>query len=121
MKDGLPKIDRLVYAVDCGRPVNPDGIRAQVEGAAIYGLSAAMHDAITIKGGAVEQTNFHQYKMPKIADAPKTEIFIVNSSEEPTGIGEPGLPVVAASVCNAIYALTKKRVRRLPIRKEDLA
>jgi isoquinoline 1-oxidoreductase beta subunit len=121
MKDGMPKIHRLVYAVDCGRPVNPDGIRAQVEGAAIYGLSAALHDAITVKGGAVEQTNFHQYQMPRIADAPKTEIYIVDSKEEPTGIGEPGLPVVAASVCNAVYALTKKRVRRLPIRKEGLA
>jgi isoquinoline 1-oxidoreductase subunit beta len=121
MKDGMPKVHRLVYAVDCGRPVNPDGIRAQVEGAAIYGLSAALHDAITIKGGAVEQTNFHQYQMPRIADTPKTEIFIVESKEEPTGIGEPGLPVVAASVCNAVYALTRKRVRRLPIRPGDLA
>ena len=121
IKDGMPKIHRLVYAVDCGRVVNPDGVRAQVEGAAIYGLSAALHDAITIKGGAVEQTNFHQYKMPKIADAPKTEIHLVESAEEPTGIGEPGLPVVAASVCNAVYALTKKRVRRLPIRQGDLA
>jgi isoquinoline 1-oxidoreductase subunit beta len=121
MKDGMPKVHRLVYAVDCGRPVNPDGIRAQVEGAAIYGLSAALHDAITIKGGAVEQANFHQYQMPRIADTPKTEIFIVESKEEPTGIGEPGLPVVAASVCNAVYALTKKRVRRLPIRPGDLA
>ena len=121
MKDGMPRVHRLVYAVDCGRPINPDGIRAQVEGAAIYGLSAALHDAITIKGGAVEQTNFHQYQMPRIADTPKTEIFIVESKEEPTGIGEPGLPVVAASVCNAVYALTKKRVRRLPIRPGDLA
>ena len=121
MKDGMPKIHRLVYAVDCGRPVNPDGIRAQVEGAAIYGLSATLYDAITIKGGAVEQTNFHQYKMPKIAETPKTEVHIVESTEEPTGIGEPGLPVVAASVCNAVYALTKKRVRRLPIRPGDLA
>ncbi len=121
MKDGTPKIQRLVYAVDCGRPVNPEGIRAQVESAAIYGLSAALHDAITIKGGAVEQTNFHQYQMPRIADTPKTEVHIVESKEEPTGIGEPGLPVVAAAVCNAIYVLTKKRVRRLPIRKEDLA
>jgi CO/xanthine dehydrogenase Mo-binding subunit len=121
MKDGMPRVHRLVYAVDCGRPINPDGIRAQVEGAAIYGLSAALHDAITIKGGAVEQTNFHQYHMPRIADTPKTEIFIVESKEEPTGIGEPGLPVVAASVCNAIYALTKRRVRRLPIRSGDLA
>jgi CO/xanthine dehydrogenase Mo-binding subunit len=120
MKNGMPKIHRLVYAVDCGRPVNPDGIRAQVEGAAIYGLSAALHDAITIKGGAVVQTNFHEYQMPRIADTPQTEIHIVESKEEPTGIGEPGLPVVAASVCNAIYSLTKKRVRRLPIRPGDL-
>jgi CO/xanthine dehydrogenase Mo-binding subunit len=121
LKDGMPKVHRLVYAVDCGRVVNPDGVRAQVESAAIYGLSAALHDAITIKGGAVEQTNFHQYKMPKMVDAPKTEIYLVDSKEEPTGIGEPGLPVVAASVCNALYALNKKRVRRLPIRQGDLA
>jgi CO/xanthine dehydrogenase Mo-binding subunit len=121
MRGGMPKIHRLVYAVDCGRPINPEGIRAQVEGAAVYGLSAALHDAITIDGGRVVQSNFNDYQMPRIADAPKTEIFIVDSKEEPTGIGEPGLPVVAASVCNAVYALTKKRVRRLPIRKEDLA
>ena len=121
LKNGSPKVFRLVYAVDCGRPVNPDGIRAQVEGAAIYGLSAALHDAITIQGGRVVQSNFNDYQMPRIADAPKTEIHIVESKEEPTGIGEPGLPVVAASVCNAIYALTKKRVRRLPIRSGDLA
>jgi len=121
LKNESPKVLRLVYGVDCGRPVNPDGIRAQVEGAAIYGLSAALHDAITIQGGRVVQSNFNDYQMPRIADAPKTEIHIVESKEEPTGIGEPGLPVVAASVCNAIYALTKKRVRRLPIRSGDLA
>jgi isoquinoline 1-oxidoreductase beta subunit len=121
VKNGALKIHRLVYAVDCGRPVNPDGIRAQVEGAAIYGLSAALHDAITIKNGRVVQSNFNNYQMPRIAETPLTEIHIVDSKEEPTGIGEPGLPVVAASVCNAIYALNKKRIRRLPIRKEDLA
>jgi isoquinoline 1-oxidoreductase subunit beta len=121
VKNGSPKVHRLIYAVDCGRPVNPDGIRAQVEGAAIYGLSAALHDAITIQGGRVVQSNFNDYQMPRIADAPKTEIHIVESKEEPTGIGEPGLPVVAAAVCNAIYAQTKKRVRRLPIRSGDLA
>jgi len=121
LKTGSPKVHRLVYAVDCGRPVNPDGIRAQVEGAAIYGLSAALHDAITIQGGRVVQSNFNDYQMPRIGDAPRTEIHIVESKEEPTGIGEPGLPVVAASVCNAIYGLTKKRVRRLPIRSGDLA
>jgi isoquinoline 1-oxidoreductase subunit beta len=121
VKDGALKIQRLVYAVDCGRPVNPEGIRAQVEGAAVYGLSAALHDAITIRGGRVVQSNFNDYAMPRMSDTPKIEIHIVPSKEEPTGIGEPGLPVVAASVCNAIYALTKKRVRRLPIRAEDLA
>lgn len=114
------KIHRLVYAVDCGRPVNPEGVRAQVESAAIYGLSAALHDAITIRGGRVEQGNFNDYEMPKIADTPNTEVHVVMSKEEPTGIGEPGLPVVAASVCNAIFAATGKRVRRLPIRPEDL-
>lgn len=120
VKHGTLKIHRLVYAVDCGRAVNPEGIRAQVEGAAIYGLSAALHDAITIEGGRVVQSNFNNYQMPRIADTPKIEVYIVPSKEEPTGIGEPGLPVVAASVCNAIYALTKKRIRKLPIRNEDL-
>lgn len=115
------KVRRLVYAVDCGRVVNPEGVKAQVEGAAIYGLSAALHDAITIRGGRVEQANFNDYEMPRIAEAPKTEVYLVASAEEPTGIGEPGLPVVAASVCNAIFAATGKRVRRLPIRSEDLA
>jgi isoquinoline 1-oxidoreductase subunit beta len=115
------KIRRLVYAVDCGRPINPAGVRAQVEGAAIYGLSATLHDAITIRGGRVEQSNFNDYDMPKIADTPQTEVHVIMSKEEPTGIGEPGLPVVAASVCNAIFAATGKRVRRLPIRAEDLA
>jgi isoquinoline 1-oxidoreductase subunit beta len=121
VKNGALKIHRLVYAVDCGRAVNPEGVRAQVEGAAIYGLSAALHDAITIDGGRVVQTNFNDYQMPRIAETPETEIYIVPSKEEPTGIGEPGLPVVAASVCNAIYSLRKKRIRRLPIRSEDLA
>ena len=115
------KVHRLVYAVDCGRPINPAGVRGQVESAAIYGLSAALHDAITIRAGRVEQANFNDYDMPKIADTPRTEVHVVMSKEEPTGIGEPGLPVVAASVCNAIAAATGKRVRRLPIRLEDLA
>ncbi len=101
VKDGAVKVHRLVYAVDCGRPINPEGVRAQVESAAIYALSASLHDAITIKGGRVEQGNFNDYEMPRIADTPKTEVHVVMSKEEPTGIGEPGLPVVAAAVCNA--------------------
>jgi isoquinoline 1-oxidoreductase beta subunit len=121
VKDGVVKLHRLVYAVDCGRPINPDGVRAQVESAAIYGLSAALHDAITIKGGRVEQSNFNDYQMPRMSETPKTEVHVVMSKEEPTGIGEPGLPVVTPAMCNAIFAATGKRIRRLPIRSEDLA
>jgi len=121
VQNGSLKVHRLVYAVDCGRPINPDGVRAQVESAAIYGLSAALHDAITIKDGRVEQSNFNDYEMPRIKETPKTEVHVVMSKEEPTGIGEPGLPVVTPAVCNAIFAATGKRLRRLPIRTEDLA
>jgi isoquinoline 1-oxidoreductase beta subunit len=121
VKDGAVRVHRLVYAVDCGRPINPDGIRAQVESAAIYGLSAALHDAITISGGRVEQSNFNDYAMPRMSETPKMEVHVVMSKEEPTGIGEPGLPVVAPAMCNAIFAATGKRMRRLPIRAEDLA
>ena len=121
VKNRAVKIHRLVYAVDCGRAINPNGVRAQVESAAIYGLSAMLYDAITIKGGRVVQGNFDDYSMPHIADTPLTEVCVLNSSDEPTGIGEPGLPVVAAAVCNALFALTGKRLRRLPIQPEDLA
>jgi isoquinoline 1-oxidoreductase beta subunit len=121
VQNGSVKVHRLVYAVDCGRPINPDGVRAQVESAAIYGLSAALHDAITISGGRVEQSNFHNYQMPRMNETPKMEVHVVMSKEEPTGIGEPGLPVVAPAMCNAIFAATGKRIRRLPVRAEDLA
>jgi len=115
------KLERLVYAVDCGRPINPEGVRAQVESAAVYGLSAASYDAITISGGRVEQANFNDYGMPRMSDAPKTEVHVVMSKEEPTGIGEPGLPVMAPAMCNAIFAASGKRLRRLPIQPQDLA
>jgi isoquinoline 1-oxidoreductase subunit beta len=115
------KVHRIVYAVDCGRPVNPNGVAAQVEGAAVYGLSAALKDAITIDRGRVRQANFNDYDMPRMHDMPKVEVHVIRSKEEPTGIGEPGLPVAAPAVCNAIFAATGKRLRRLPIRSEDLA
>lgn len=119
--DKAVKVHRLVYAVDCGRAINPDGVRAQVESAAMYGISALMFDAITIRGGRVEQANFNDYEMPRIMHTPKIEVYVVESAEEPTGIGEPGLPVVGPAICNAVYTLTGKRIRRLPIRAEDLA
>jgi isoquinoline 1-oxidoreductase beta subunit len=121
LKDGEIHVQRLVYVADCGRPINPDGIRAQVESAAIYGISAALHDAITINRGRVVQSNFNDYQMPRINETPKIEVHVVMSKEAPTGIGEPGLPVVAPAICNAVFALTGKRMRRLPIQKEDLA
>lgn len=121
VKNGALKVHRLVYVVDCGRPINPAGVRAQVESAAIYGLSAALKDAITIKGGRVEQSNFNDYAMPRMPETPLTEVHVVMSKEEPTGIGEPGLPVVGPAVCNAIFAATGKRIRRFPIKPEDLA
>ncbi len=120
VKNGAVKLERLVYAVDCGRPINPEGVRSQVESAAIYGLSAASYDAITISGGRVVQSNFNDYRMPRMNEAPKMEVHVVMSKEEPTGIGEPGLPVVAPAMCNAIFAATGKRLRRLPIQPQDL-
>ncbi len=114
VEKGQVRVHRLVYAVDCGRPVNPAGVVAQVESAAVYALSAVMKDAITIERGRVQQANFNDYDMPRMSEMPP-------SKEDPTGIGEPGLPVVAPAVCNAAFAATGKRLRRLPIRNEDLA
>jgi CO/xanthine dehydrogenase Mo-binding subunit len=121
VKDGAVHVHRIVYAVDCGRPVNPAGVVAQVESAAVYALSAVMKDAITIDRGRVQQANFNDYGVPRMSEMPKVEVHLVMSKEDPTGIGEPGLPVVAPAVGNAVFAATGKRLRRLPIRAEDLA
>ena len=114
-KDGTPRVHRIVAAIDCGTPVNPDGIAAQVEGAVVYGLSAALGGAITIKNGAVQQSNFHDYPILTIDQMPVVEVHIVPSTALPTGTGEPGLPPTAPAVANAIFALTGKRLRKLPI------
>ena len=118
---GKLKIHRLVAAIDCGRPINPAGIRAQVESAVVYGLTAALKGPITIERGRVAQSNFNDYEMLRCNETPVTEVHVVMSKEAPTGIGEPGLPVAAPALCNAIFAATGKRIRRLPIRVEDLA
>ncbi len=114
------QVKRVVAAVDCGRIVNPETIRAQMEGAIIYGLTAALKGEITIAGGRVEQSNFNDYDMVRMSEAPKVEVHIMESGDAPGGIGEPGTPPIAPAVCNAIFAATGKPVRRLPIRPEDL-
>ena len=116
INDGEVKVERIVCAVDCGTPVNPDGIRAQVEGAIVYGLSAPLHEEITIDGGAVQQTNFHDFPLLRINEMPKVEVHIVPSTAAPTGVGEPGLPPVAPAVANAIFDATGKRLRSLPFK-----
>lgn len=119
--DGSFSVDRVVCAVDCGTVVNPDVVRAQLEGGIGFALSAALHGAITLKNGAVEQSNFHDYAPIRINEMPRVEVHIVPSGEKPTGIGEPGVPPLAPAVANAIAAATGKRVRSLPIRPEALA
>jgi isoquinoline 1-oxidoreductase beta subunit len=108
------KIDRIVAAVDCGQIVNPESVRSQTEGAIIYGLSAALKNEITIKNGAVEQTNFDGYDPIRISEAPPIEVYLVINREEPGGMGEPGLPPAAPAVANAIFAASGQRLRRLP-------
>jgi isoquinoline 1-oxidoreductase beta subunit len=126
VRQGVLKIKRLVCAVDCGRVVNPNGVRAQVESAAIYALTATLKDAITVERGRVVQSNFNDYHMTRMNEAPPIEVHLVASEEKPTGIGEPTVPVIAPSLCNAIFNATRSskkqiRIRRLPIRPEDLA
>jgi len=104
-----------VCAIDCGRTVNPDTIAAQLEGAVGFALSAALYGEITLDKGRVQQSNFHDYRMLRIHEMPEVEVHIVESTAPSTGVGEPGVPPVAPALCNALFQLTKKRVRRLPI------
>jgi isoquinoline 1-oxidoreductase beta subunit len=115
------RVERVVCAVDCGRVVNPDTIVAQMQSGIVYGLTAALKGLITINRGRVEQSNFNDYDVLRIDEMPRVEVHIVPSAEPPGGIGEPGTPPIAPAVSNAIFAATGKRIRRLPIRAEDLA
>jgi isoquinoline 1-oxidoreductase subunit beta len=119
-KDGTVRVHRVVAAVDCGQTVNPDTVKAQLEGGIIFGLTAALKTEITLDRGRVQQRNFHDYPMLRMFESPAIEVYIVPSTEHPTGVGEPGVPPVAPAVANAIFAATGKRVRRLPIKAEDL-
>jgi isoquinoline 1-oxidoreductase beta subunit len=120
-KDGTFRVDRVVVAVDCGQVINPDLVVAQIEGGVVFGLTSALYDEITIENGQVQQTNFDNYPMLRIADMPKVEVHIVPSHEPPGGIGEPGVPSTAPAVANAIFAATGKRLRRLPFQTQELA
>ncbi len=119
-KDGAVQIHRIVAAVDCGPIVNPNTLAAQVEGGIAYSLSSVLKDEITIDKGRVVQGNFDDYRILTIDEMPKVEVHIIPSTEAVGGIGEPGLPPVAPALCNAIFAATGKRIRRLPIKPEDL-
>ena len=118
--DGKVIVHKVTCVIDCGKLVNPDTIKAQMEGGIVFGLSAALHDEITFKNGRVEQSNFHDYPMVRMNEMPVVDVHIVDSKEAPGGIGEPGVPPIAPAVWNAVFAATGKRIRTLPIRAEEL-
>ncbi|MFL6658696.1 MAG: molybdopterin cofactor-binding domain-containing protein [Massilia sp.] len=118
--DGSFHVDRVVCAVDCGTAINPDVIKAQMESSIGYAMSAALNGAITLTEGKVDQSNFHDYQPIRIADMPKVEVYIVPSTANPTGVGEPGVPPLAPAVANALAAATGKRIRKLPIATDML-
>jgi isoquinoline 1-oxidoreductase beta subunit len=113
-RDGLPRVERVVCAVDCGTAINPDVVQSQMEGGIGFGLAAAMWSEITLVHGRVQQRNFDGYRPLRIDDMPAVEVHIVPSGEVPTGVGEPGVPPIAPAVANAFFRLTGQRVRRLP-------
>jgi len=116
-KDGAVRVHRVVCAVDCGPVVNPAIVEAQMQGGIVYGLTAALWGEITIDKGRVKQSNFHDYRMLRMAEMPEVEVHIVPSTDTQGGVGEPGTPPIAPAVCNAIFAATGKRIRKLPIGK----
>jgi isoquinoline 1-oxidoreductase subunit beta len=114
----LPRVD---MAVDAGRIINPDRVKSQFEGAAVFGASIALMGEITTAGGAIQQSNFHDYPVARMHEAPyQTNVYIVASDAPPAGVGEPGVPPIPPALCNALFAATGKRVRDLPISKHKL-
>jgi isoquinoline 1-oxidoreductase beta subunit len=119
-KDGTVKVHRVVCALDCGQVVNPHIVEQQAIGGIVFGLTQTLKGEITIDKGRVMQTNFDSYDMLRMNEMPKVEVYIVPSTEIPRGMGEPAVPPVAPAVCNAIFAATGKRIRKMPVRPEDL-
>ncbi|HEY4048958.1 MAG TPA: molybdopterin cofactor-binding domain-containing protein [Acidobacteriaceae bacterium] len=121
LRDGRIKVDRVVAAVDCGQVVNPNGVRQQIEGGIIFGLSAVLKGQITISQGQVEQTNFSGYELIRMPESPAIEVHLIENHFEPSGIGEAGVPLIGPAIANAVFAATGKRLRKLPLRPDKLA
>jgi hypothetical protein len=117
--NGAPRVYRVFCAIDCGRVLNPDTVRAQVEGSILFGLTAALRGRITTKAGSVEQGNFHDYPMLRFGEIPEIETSLIESQEDPSGVGEPATPPIAPAVANALFALTRRRIRTLPLVAES--
>lgn len=115
LEDGKVRVHRVVCAIDCGVHVNPDIITAQMESCIVFGLTAALYGRISIENGSVQQGNFDDYQMLRLSEMPEVEVHILQSTEPPGGVGEPGTPPIAPAVVNALAALTGRRIRKLPI------
>ena len=118
--DGQVSVPRIDMAMDCGVVVNPDRVRAQLEGAAIMAISNTLYSKLTVKQGHIEQTNLDDYQVARIDITPETHVYLVESDAPPSGVGEPGVPPTAPAICNAIYAAIGKRIRSLPIDPDQL-
>ena len=116
VENGKIKVHKVVCAIDCGRAINPDIIKGQIEGSIMFGLTAALYGDIQIEGGAVKESNFHNYPILRMNEAPEVEVIIVDTDDAPTGVGEPGLPPIAPAVANALYQVTGQRLRSLPLK-----
>ena len=114
-RDGAVRVRRVVCALDCGIAVNPDTVRAQIQSGVMFGITAALNGEITLRDGRVEQSNFHDYQMLRMNEAPDVEVHIVQNQEPPGGMGEAGTSAIAPAVTNAIFAATGKRLRKLPV------
>jgi isoquinoline 1-oxidoreductase beta subunit len=115
--NGHPRVHRVLSAVHCGQVVNPDGAATQVEGAIVFGLSS-LFQQIQVKNGEIVEQNYDTYPVLRMNEMPKVEVAFVESHDPPTGLGEPGVPPIAPAVANALYKLTKKRIRALPFSRE---
>jgi isoquinoline 1-oxidoreductase/isoquinoline 1-oxidoreductase beta subunit len=115
VENGKIKVHKVVCVIDCGQAVNPDIIKGQIEGSIMFGLTAALYGDIHLENGVVKESNFHDYPILRMNEAPEVEVIIVQSQDAPTGVGEPGLPPIAPAVANAVFQVTGQRLKSLPL------